>query len=361
MSLIHRISAMAFCAAATGGIAASGCGTEDPASGSASTSSVTVEHLDLGDGVQLDLMHDDVSGVLGMAMQGPESAKARVSALAEVTGGVSDIYRAALPATEVPAAVAAFDLKTREATEILTRAANMPQNLKQLEPAATTALDTVSKSASSFPGQFCNTSSINASQAISGWYGLVNGCYTNRTNDWTAQLDTVRQGFAALEMQVGTANLQSYWWNSSTAAWVKYHDIAIPQGYNNWVRLWQSNAMAAYYQFRVVGAGGDTYHVAIQSAETPIDVMANKNATGTQRFRIRCGLTNPQGGVSDFYIDNKCLNQSNPKPDVNGRDQPTHDQAYGQCQLLAISKPGYVANTNAVSFQALPNTAGCKI
>jgi hypothetical protein len=361
MSLIHRISAFAFCAAATAGIAASGCGTENPAESSASTSSVTVEHLDLGDGVQLDLMHDDVSGLMGMAVQGPESAKTRVVALAEVQGGVSEIYRAALPKSDVPATVTAFDLRTHEASQILADANNMPQNMKPLEPAGTLAFDSVSKSASSFPGQFCGGSGISSSFAISGWYGRVDGCYTNRTSDWTAQLDTVRQGYAALEMQVGTANLQSYWWNSSTAAWVKVHDIAIPQGYNNWVRLWQTNAVAAYYQFRVVGAAGDTYHVAIQSAETPIDVMANKNPTMTQKFRIRCGLTSPGGAVSDFYIDNKCLNQSSPKPDANGRDQPTHDQAFGQCQLLAISKPGYVATTANVSFQALPNTAGCRI
>lgn len=354
MSLIQRISAVALSAAAVAGMAASGCGAQDPEASPAPASTAVVEHLDVGDGVQIELKHDDAIGLMSISMIGPESAKARMAELAKVQGGASELYAAALPNAEIPASVAAFDAMTHLATEVVIDTGAVPPSIQQREPTADLRLDRVSKSASTFPGQFCGSSSIDQVCARSGWYAVKNACYTTVTGDWSLQLNTVRQGFAALEMQVGTANLKSWWWNGT--AWVVNGDVPVPQGFQYSTRLWQSNSIPAYYTFAVVGAAGDTYHLAIQSADTPITDMANKTVGGTQKYRIRCGCTSAGGAVTQKYVD-KCLNQ--PTGVISGREQPTHNQSYGQCQLACLGVPGTIASTDNTSFQALPNTAGC--
>lgn len=358
MLILNRSSAKAICLAVSVVTSVAACSAEAPEVETAVPAS-TVQRIDAGDGVEIELKQDDAAGVMGIAVRGPDTdaAKARVAALAKVQGGASELYRAALPGREVPSSVLAFEKMTRVGVEDAALAGRLgPSAEAAVTPVQDLRLDRVSKSAASFPGQFCGEGRLDTACAYSGWYAAQNGCFTTRTNDWSKQLDTVRQGFAALEMQVGSANLQSEYWDGGK--WVRFHNVAIAQGTNNWVRLWAQNSAPAYYRFKVVGATGDTYHVAVQSADTPIQDMANKDDETGQKYQIRCDCLAATGLVGASYRVESCLRQ--PTAVISGREQLTHNDAFLICQLRCNDDVvTYIADTNRLAFRAMPGTAGC--
>jgi hypothetical protein len=362
MSILNRISLKVLCLALPAGLAAAACGAESAdselgqGSPTTATGSVSVERIQGDDGVSIELLDDAAHGVMGITVSGPESAKGRVAELAQVQGGAVGLYLAAVAGREVPENVRAFDAKTRVDVDALEAASsNGPPNAAELAPVADQRTDRVAKSAATFPGMYCGDKLDTATNCMySGFYAVNNGCFTSRTNDWSRQLDTVRQGFAALEMQVGTANLQSEWWNGS--AWVASHNVPIAQGAHSWVRLWQRSAAPAWYRFKVAGAAGDTYHVAVQSADTPVTEMPNKGEGNGQKFLITCGCSDPGGTISERRAES-CLRQPT-SVDGNGREQLTHNDAFLTCQRRCGETAGLLANTNRVNFRALPGTAG---
>src|SRR5688500_10658233 len=109
MSFINRISIRALCLALPAGVFVAACGAEGPATelseNDTRTSTATVERIDIGDGAQLEFMHDERNGLMTITAIGPENAKEKLAALGEIQGGLVELHRAALPGRDVPANV----------------------------------------------------------------------------------------------------------------------------------------------------------------------------------------------------------------------------------------------------------------
>jgi hypothetical protein len=360
MSFINRISIRALCLALPAGAFVAACGAEGPATelseNDTRTSTATVERIDIGDGAHLEFMHDERNGLMTITAIGPENAKEKLAALGEIQGGLVELHRAALPGRDVPANVLAFDAKMREvATEVaVVDQASTPLALAAT-PGADNGLGNVTKSAASFPGQFCNDQ-IDRVCNVSGWYLQSNGCFVNSTGDWSRQLNTVRQGFAAIEVYRGTVTLRSEWWNGF--AWVVSSDTPINQGFNSWRRLFSTTASPHSLRFGAVNAAGDGYHIGIQSADTPIMEMANKELDVGQLFNVTCQCTDGFRSVGTFSA-RVCLSQ--PTEIRFGKEWPTHPQADATCvKRCDVARLDYEADLSRTSFQAIPRSAGCQ-
>jgi hypothetical protein len=323
----------------------------------AHTSSELSEVVDAGDGVTLEFNVDPELNRGTVIASGPAEQQEKLERLAQVTGGPISLFKIARPGEDLPELISALDARFRAAPVDPVDPQQAVDSLLEVDVDEPPVVDftRTTKALSAWGNTWC-TERIDESNARDTWYHLVDWCLENRTGSGNINRTTVRQGFAVVQSYQGTVTLVAKQRPNSNFAWTTVGSYSVPQGNYVWVRTWSNSLALVDVRFETLNATGDTYNIAVQTAEGPVTGMSpTKSTGGSDYYHVTCECGNGASATME-----QCL--YNPTYWQNGREFPTANGGDHVCVWACGNQPyigSYERKTDSVGCNASFNPRIC--